>query len=61
MELKKMTGISSATLANMAQDKNVSIDVLLRICEALKCNFHDIMDAVPDQQAAPTWKQAEKE
>ena len=47
-ELKKMTGISATTLAGMSQDKNVSLDVLLRICAALDCNFSDIMDAIPD-------------
>jgi len=47
-ELKKMTGISATTLASMSQDKNVSLDVLLRICEALNCNFSDIMDAIPE-------------
>ena len=52
-ELKKMTGISSTTLASMSQDKNVSLDVLLRICGVLNCNFSDIMDALPDQQVFP--------
>ena len=47
-ELKKMTGISATTLASMSQDKNVSLDVLLRICKALNCNFSDIMDAIPE-------------
>ena len=49
MELKKLTGISATTLANMSRDKNVSLDVLLRVCDVLGCNFSDIMDAVPDE------------
>jgi len=61
IELKKMTGISSTTLANMAHDKNVSLEVLLKICEVMNCNFSDIMDALPDQQDTPTWKQLKKD
>ena len=35
-DLKRATGISSSTLANMAAGKNVSMDVLLKICEKLQ-------------------------
>jgi len=60
-ELKNRTGISATTLANMAQDKNVSLDVLLRICEELNCNFSDIMDAIPDEGGRKNLLRSEKE
>ena len=60
-ELKNRTGISATTLANMAQDKNVSLDVLLRICEELNCNFSDIMDAIPDEGDRKDFLRSRKE
>ena len=49
-DLKRVTGISSSTLANMVAGKNVSMDVLLKICDKLQCNFSDIVEAVPDME-----------
>lgn len=45
-DLKRATGISPSTLANMVAGKNVSLDVLLRICAVLHCDFGDIIEAV---------------
>ena len=50
-DLKRATGISSSTLANMVAGKNVSMDVLLKICDKLQCNFSDIIEAVPETEA----------
>ena len=49
-DLKRVTGISSSTLANMVAGKNVSMDVLLKICDKLQCDFSDIVEAVPDME-----------
>ena len=46
-DLKKIANISPATLANMAADRHVSMDVLERLCTALDCDFSDIIEAVP--------------
>ena len=43
-DLIRATGISSSTIGNMAAGKNVSLDVLLRICELLDCDFADIIE-----------------
>ena len=47
-DLKRMTGISSATLSNLSANRNVSLEVLLKICDALNCNLSDIVDSHPD-------------
>ena len=47
-DLKRMTGLSATTLASMTADKTVSLNVLLRICEVLKCNLSDVVESVPD-------------
>ena len=45
-DLKRATRISSSTLANMVAGKNVSMDVPLKICDKLQCDFCNIIDAV---------------
>ena len=47
-DLKRATGISSSTLANMVAGKNVSMDVLLKICDKLQCDFCNIIEAVSE-------------
>ena len=34
--------------AKLGKNKNVTLPVLLSICEYLKCDFGDIMEALPD-------------
>ena len=47
-DLIRATGISSSTIGNMAAVKNVSLDVLLKICDVLDCDFADIIEAQKD-------------
>ena len=44
-DLRIKTGMSTSTLAKMSNNENVSMDVILRICDILECNVGDIMDA----------------
>ena len=34
--------------AKLGKNKNVTLPVLLSICEYLRCDFGDIMEALPD-------------
>lgn len=43
-DLRVATGISSASMAKLSKNENVTTDVLLRICDALKCDISDIME-----------------
>lgn len=47
-DLRKNAKISSSTLAKLSNDENVTTDVLVRICNELKCDVSDIMEFVPD-------------
>ena len=49
-ELRKMTGIGTATLAKLSANENVSLDVLDKICGVLSCDVSDIMEHVPSEQ-----------
>ena len=47
--LRKKAKISSSTLAKLTNDENVTSDILVRICNELKCDVSDIMEFVPDK------------
>ncbi|ARD92600.1 MULTISPECIES: helix-turn-helix domain-containing protein [Lactococcus] len=47
-KLREMTGISSASIAKLGKGDNVTTDILLRICVALDCNLHDIVEIVEE-------------
>jgi DNA-binding Xre family transcriptional regulator len=44
-DLRMKTGMSTSTLAKMGNNENVSMEIILRICEILECNVGDIVDA----------------
>lgn len=46
-ELIRLTGISSSSIAKLTKGKNVTTDILCKICEALNCDFKDIMEYLP--------------
>lgn len=45
-ELRKVADISTTTLAKMGRNETVSMEVLLRICKALNCNFENIVENI---------------
>lgn len=47
-ELARMASISQNSVAKLAKNENVSMDVLIRVCTALHVDFGDIMELVPD-------------
>lgn len=50
-DLRKDAKISSSTLAKLTNDENVTTDVLVRICNELKCDVSDIMEFVPGDES----------
>ena len=40
--------ISANTLAKMGRNELVSLDVLVRICDVLKCDIGDIVEIIPE-------------
>ena len=43
-QLRELSGISSASIAKLGKNKNVTTEVLLKICKALNCDISDIME-----------------
>lgn len=48
-DLRKNAKISSSTLAKLTNDENVTTDVLVKICNELKCDVSDIMEFIPGE------------
>lgn len=46
-DLEEAADIGKSTMAKMARGEHVSLDVLLKICTALNCDFGDIIEAIP--------------
>lgn len=42
-ELRMKTNMSTSTLAKLGKDEQVSMEILIKICEALNCDIGDIM------------------
>ena len=50
MELVKMTGMSSGTLAKLNNNKNVALDVIERICLALECPIENVVEITKESE-----------
>ena len=47
-DLRRVSGISTASLAKLGKGENITTDVLLKICKALSCDITDIMELSND-------------
>jgi DNA-binding Xre family transcriptional regulator len=47
-DLREAAGISTSSIAKLGKNENVTTDVLVKICKALKCDISDIMEIEPD-------------
>lgn len=49
-DLREATGISTVSMAKLSKNENLTTDVLIRICDALKCDISDIMEISHDDK-----------
>ena len=47
-DLMAATGLTTTTMAKLSKELPVSMEVLARICKALKCNIGDIVDYISE-------------
>lgn len=48
-DLIKLSGISTASMAKLGRNENITTDVLAKVCNALKVNIGDIMEVLPKE------------
>ena len=47
-DLKKATGMSSATIAKLGKNENINMNSLDKICEVLECDVEDVIEFIPN-------------
>lgn len=45
-DLLSLIGISSSTLAKLSKDEEVSLSVIIKICNALDCKIEEVLEVV---------------
>lgn len=52
--LREAIGASKSTFAKLGKNENVTLPILLSICDYLNCDFGDIIEAVNDERNGGT-------
>jgi len=47
-DLRRISGISTASMAKLGKNENVNTEILIKVCKALNCDITDIMEIVND-------------
>ena len=47
-DLPAIAGISRSSITKMGHNESVNTEILVKICNALKCDICDIVELVPD-------------
>ena len=47
-DLQELSGISASSITKLGKNENVNIEILEKICLALKCDISEIMEIVYD-------------
>lgn len=49
-DLKEMAKIGNSTMTKLANDENVTMEVMAKICIALGCTMDDIVEIINDDE-----------
>lgn len=49
-ELREKAGIGNSTMTKLANNDNVTMEVMAKICTALDCNLDDIVEIIPEEK-----------
>lgn len=50
-DLKRATGMSSATIAKLGKDENINMNSLDKICQVLECKVEDVIEFIPEDRS----------
>lgn len=48
-DLRALAGIGNSTMTKLANNENVTVEVMAKICKALNCKMDDLIDINPDE------------
>lgn len=49
-ELKELSGIGNSTMTKLANNENVTVEIMAKICNALDCSMDDVIEILPDRE-----------
>lgn len=49
-DLRALTGISSNTITKLANNENVTMEVIEKICRGMGCTIDEIVDFIPEEK-----------
>lgn len=49
-DLREMAGIGNSTMTKLANNENVNMEVMAKICSALDCKIDDVVEILPDEK-----------
>ena len=49
-DLKELAGIGNSTMTKLANNENVTVEIMAKICSAMNCKMDDIIYIIPDDQ-----------
>lgn len=49
-DLREMAGIGNSTMTKLANNENVTMEVMAKICSALDCKIDDVVEIFPDEK-----------
>lgn len=48
-DLRELASIGNSTMSKLANDENVTMEIMAKICTALDCKMDNIVEIVPDE------------
>lgn len=48
-DLRELTGLSGNTVSKLANNENVTMEVIDRICTKMECGVDDILEIIPNE------------
>ena len=51
-EMRLKAGLSTRQLAKLGKNENVNTEILVKICQALRCNVDEIMDVIEPKEGS---------
>lgn len=49
-ELKELATIGNSMMSKLANDENITMEVIAKICYALDCKIDDIVEIIPEEK-----------
>lgn len=51
-DLREMASIGNSTMTKLANNENVTMEVMAKLCNTLNCKIDDIVEITPDEEHA---------